>query len=60
MGPGPRSAFARVAALTGDMGARPIVESGAFDVVDVDIGEAAHLDVDTPEAVTAAGGVLER
>ncbi|ASY63428.1 hypothetical protein SJ05684_c19860 [Sinorhizobium sojae CCBAU 05684] len=25
-----------------------------------DVGEVAHIDVDTPEATIAAGGVLER
>jgi molybdenum cofactor cytidylyltransferase len=55
----PRAAFEEVARLSGDVGARPIVESGKFEVVDVEIGEAAHLDVDTPEAVVAAGGALE-
>jgi molybdenum cofactor cytidylyltransferase len=56
----PRSAFDEVRRLSGDVGARPIIESGEFQVVDVEIGDAAHLDVDTPEAVIAAGGVLER
>ncbi|RST86320.1 4-diphosphocytidyl-2C-methyl-D-erythritol kinase [Aquibium carbonis] len=54
----PRALFADVEALTGDTGARHIVESGAADVVDVEIGEGAFLDVDTPEAMHAAGGVL--
>lgn len=55
----PRAAFAAVAALAADVGARAIVDSGKFDVVDVDIGPAARLDVDTPDAVRAAGGTLE-
>jgi molybdenum cofactor cytidylyltransferase len=55
----PRSLFANVMALTGDTGARHIVESGAADVVDVEIGQGAFLDVDTPEAMRAAGGVLQ-
>lgn len=54
----PRSLFADVEALSGDTGARHIVESGAADIVDVEIGEGAFLDVDTPEAMRAAGGVL--
>jgi molybdenum cofactor cytidylyltransferase len=45
--------------LEGDVGARHIVETSGLAVVDVDIGDAAHLDVDTPEAVVAAGGVLK-
>ncbi|MFT4162258.1 NTP transferase domain-containing protein [Shinella sp.] len=54
----PRSTFAAILQLEGDVGARHIVESAGLDVVDVEIGEAAHIDVDTPEAVVAAGGVL--
>jgi len=45
--------------LGGGAGARHIVETCGLAVIDVDIGEAAHLDVDTPEAVIAAGGVLK-
>lgn len=52
----PRSVFGHVARLTGDMGARAIVENFAGQVIDVEIGEAASLDVDTPEALKAAGG----
>lgn len=55
----PRAAFDAIAALSGDVGARPVIESGAFEVIEVEIGEAAHVDVDTPEAVRAAGGRLE-
>lgn len=55
----PRATFAAVMQLEGDVGARHIVESAGLDVVDVEIGEAAHVDVDTPEAVVAAGGVLK-
>ncbi|MFN3548650.1 MAG: NTP transferase domain-containing protein [Mesorhizobium sp.] len=55
----PRTVFAAVEALSGDTGARHIVESGGADVVDVEIGEGAFLDVDTPEAMRVAGGVLQ-
>ena len=55
----PRAAFADVLRLKGDVGARSVIESGGYDVVDVDIGMAAHIDVDTPEAVMAAGGIFE-
>jgi molybdenum cofactor cytidylyltransferase len=54
----PRAAYPAVLRLEGDVGARAIIESAGLPVVDVDIGPAAHLDVDTPEAVTAAGGLL--
>ena len=52
----PRSVFTQVSRLTGDMGARAIVEGFAGQIIDVEIGEAASIDVDTPEALKAAGG----
>lgn len=54
----PRETYAAVLRLEGDVGARAIVENSGLDVVDIDIGPSAHIDVDTPEAVIAAGGVL--
>ncbi|SCB06897.1 NTP transferase domain-containing protein [Rhizobium hainanense] len=55
----PRSVLNAVMRLEGDVGARHIIETSGLPVNDVEIGEAAHLDVDTPEAVVAAGGVLK-
>lgn len=55
----PQSLHDEVMRLEGDVGARHIIESSGLAVIDVDIGDAAHLDVDTPEAVIAAGGVLK-
>ena len=55
----PRSVFSAVARLEGDTGARHLVEAGEVPVVDVEIGAAAALDVDTPEAVRLAGGALQ-
>ena len=55
----PRALFARVAQLEGDTGARHLVESGALPVIDVEIGEGAAIDVDTPDALASAGGVLQ-
>lgn len=55
----PRSLRDAVMRLEGDVGARHIVETSGLPVIDVDIGDAAHLDVDTPEAIIAAGGVLK-
>jgi molybdenum cofactor cytidylyltransferase len=54
----PRSLGDAVMRLEGDVGARHIIETSGLPVIDVDIGDAAHLDVDTPEAVLAAGGIL--
>ncbi|GAC1041017.1 NTP transferase domain-containing protein [Rhizobium sp. No.120] len=55
----PRSVLNAVMRLEGDVGARHIIETSGLPVIDVEIGEAAHLDVDTPEAVVAAGGILK-
>lgn len=54
----PRCTFAAIRRLSGDVGARQIIETSGLPVIDVEIGPAAHFDVDTPEAVTEAGGVL--
>lgn len=55
----PRALFAAVAGLEGDTGARHLVESGQAEVIDVELGEGASLDVDTPEAMAYAGGALQ-
>ncbi|SEH88609.1 molybdopterin molybdochelatase /molybdenum cofactor cytidylyltransferase [Rhizobium tibeticum] len=55
----PKSLFDEVMRLEGDVGARHIIETSGVPVVDIDIGDSAHLDVDTPEAVIAAGGILK-
>ncbi|WP_440981391.1 NTP transferase domain-containing protein [Shinella sumterensis] len=54
----PKSLGDAVMRLEGDIGARHIIETSGLPIIDTDIGDAAHLDVDTPEAVRAAGGVL--
>ena len=55
----PRAVFAEIRKLTGDIGARHIIETCSLPVLDVEIGPAAHLDLDTPEAIRAAGGILK-
>ncbi|OAP42559.1 4-diphosphocytidyl-2C-methyl-D-erythritol kinase [Sinorhizobium glycinis] len=55
----PRQTFAAVRQLVGDVGARHIVERCGLPVIDVELGAAARLDVDTPEAILAAGGILK-
>ncbi|MDM9623538.1 molybdopterin-binding/glycosyltransferase family 2 protein [Rhizobium sp. S96] len=55
----PRQLYDAVLRLEGDVGARHIIETAGIQVIDVEIGNNAHLDVDTPEAVVAAGGVLK-
>jgi len=54
----PAATFEALKALEGDIGARPVIESSGLAVIDVEIGPAARLDVDTPEAILAAGGIL--
>ena len=55
----PRALFASVEMLQGDTGARHIVENSDLEVIDVEIGNAARHDVDTPAALAAAGGVVD-
>jgi molybdenum cofactor cytidylyltransferase len=53
-----RRYFPELAAVTGDTGGRAIIGRDPAAVVEVELGEAAGLDVDTPEALAAAGGAL--
>ena len=55
----PRALFPEIAKLEGDTGARHIVESQGNPVIDVEIGAGASVDVDTPEAMRLASGVLQ-
>lgn len=55
----PRSLFDAVAHLEGDTGARHLVEAGDVEVIDVEIGAGAGVDVDTREALEIAGGVVQ-
>lgn len=54
----PRVLYPEIRKLTGDVGARHVVESGLVEIVNVEIGAFAGLDVDTPESMLSAGGVL--
>ncbi len=56
----PRSLVPMILGLRGDIGARQIIEASGYPVVGVAIGHAALLDVDTPNEVIAAGGILVR
>lgn len=55
----PRSVFPSVALLQGDTGARHLVENEGENVIDVEIGVSAAVDVDTRDAMAHAGGVLQ-
>jgi molybdenum cofactor cytidylyltransferase len=56
----PRATFEAIIRLEGDTGARSVIEESGLPVIDVEIGAAARVDVDTPEEIVAAGGVLTR
>jgi molybdenum cofactor cytidylyltransferase len=53
-----REFFRELANATGDVGGRNLIREHAASVRTVEIGEAAALDVDTPEALAGAGGIL--
>jgi molybdenum cofactor cytidylyltransferase len=53
----PRSVFPAIEALEGDVGARHLVETGGTEIVDLELGEGASIDVDTPDALALAGGI---
>jgi molybdenum cofactor cytidylyltransferase len=53
-----RDFFPELMDVTGDTGARHILARHEEAVERVEIGAAASVDVDTPEALVAAGGVL--
>lgn len=53
----PRSLHEAVLTLKGDGGARRLIEASGVPIIGVDVGEAAERDVDTREAIAAAGGV---
>jgi molybdenum cofactor cytidylyltransferase len=55
----PQSLHEQVTRLEGDVGPRQIIEACGFPIIDINIGAAAALDVDTPEAVISAGGLLK-
>ncbi|WP_348627811.1 nucleotidyltransferase family protein [Rhizobium sp. L43] len=55
----PRSLHQGILELQGDLGARGIIGHSKLARIQVDIGQGAHIDVDTPEAIVAAGGMLK-
>lgn len=54
-----RHFFAELGSVTGDVGARHLIGRHEDAVRRIEIGAAAALDVDTREALEAAGGILE-
>jgi molybdenum cofactor cytidylyltransferase len=55
----PRALFGAIGSLEGDTGARHLTEAATMPVIDIEIGEGASIDVDTPDALEKAGGVLQ-
>jgi len=53
-----RAFFDALREVQGDVGARHLIGENPDAVAEVEIGPAVTLDLDTPEAVRAAGGVL--
>jgi len=56
----PRQYFDALTRIEGDVGARHLIGANEAMVRTVEIGEAAGFDIDTPEALEAAGGFLPR
>ncbi len=50
----PRRFFEELTRIEGDTGARHVIGANSDQVVEVEIGSAAAIDLDTPEAVAAA------
>lgn len=50
--------FESLKSLTGDIGARHLIAENPELVAEYEIGSAARLDLDTPDALHAAGGAL--
>lgn len=53
----PKSLYTQALTLQGDRGARALIEASDLDIVEVDIGEAAIVDVDTQDDLQRLGGV---
>lgn len=54
----PRKLLADIPSLAGDIGARELIATSGLPVMEVELGRAATLDVDTPVQMAAAGGIL--
>lgn len=55
----PQALYGKVRQLSGDSGARGVIAGSGLPVIEIEIGPAALLDVDTPDAVAGAGGILK-
>jgi molybdenum cofactor cytidylyltransferase len=55
-----RRFFADLIGVTGDIGARNVIGSYPEAIAEVELGPAVALDLDTPDAIEAAGGEITR
>ncbi|EEA95255.1 NTP transferase domain-containing protein [Pseudovibrio sp. JE062] len=53
-----RAFFEDLLCLRGDIGGKPIIQQNPSVVYTVEVGEAARRDLDDPEALHSAGGIL--
>ncbi len=53
----PKALYARALTLRGDRGARSLIDDCDLDIIEIDIGEAAIVDVDTQSDLQVLGGV---
>jgi molybdenum cofactor cytidylyltransferase len=53
----PRIMFDEVFTLAGDVGARHLIERGDLSIIEVELGEAASLEADAPEASSRTSGL---
>lgn len=56
----PRRLFPALSSASGDVGGRAVMKEHAGVVAEVELGPAALLDLDTPEALAAAGGTFAK
>ncbi|WP_353574485.1 nucleotidyltransferase family protein [Agrobacterium radiobacter] len=56
----PDTLYHELKSLNGDTGARELIANSSVPVIHIEIGDGAFIDVDTPAAIEAAGGVLPR
>lgn len=54
----PRSLYDSILGLRGDVGAQRLIETSGIGVIEISFDEETLSDVNTPEAILAAGGVL--
>ncbi|MBD8554690.1 nucleotidyltransferase family protein [Rhizobium sp. CFBP 8762] len=56
----PAELYPRLADLKGDTGARKLLASSDIPITDLEIGDAALIDIDTPEALASAKDLFKK